>query len=126
MKNKKVIILAIVIVVFISLVSIILVEFIKLKNNETFYKENLNTGLYQIYIPKYSYYCGGEGNIIYRFKSIRSRNELDKEIEQILQNFEKKSDNNGNIYYYDKNQNIELIYTVDNDGFFRDILVRVL
>ena len=128
MKNKKIII--VILIILVSLLIAIIFINKRLKDNETFYKEFLSTKYlknnYQIEIPKYSYYCGAGGNIVYRLKSLKSKKVLDKEIEQILQKYEKRIDENGNVYYYDKTQELTLfMYSVDNDGFFRDILIGV-
>ena len=126
MKNKK----AVIVIILLILFSITFFILEKLKCNETFYKDVLIAKMreneYQIEIPQYAYCCDIVGNIVYRLKSLKSKKELDKEIEQILQKYEKKTDENGNIYYYDKSQELTLfMYSVDNDGFFRDILIGI-
>ena len=126
MKNKK----AVIVIILLILFSITFFILEKLKCNETFYKDILiarkRENEYQIEIPKYAYCYDITGNMVYNLKSLRSKKELDKEIEQILQKYEKITDENGNIYYYDKSQDLTLFeYSVEGDGFFRDILIGV-
>ena len=126
MKKKK----AVIVITLLILFSITFFILEKLKCNETFYKDILiarkRENEYQIEIPKYAYCYDITGNMVYNLKSLRSKKELDKEIEQILQKYEKITDENGNIYYYDKSQDLTLFeYSVEGDGFFRDILIGV-
>lgn len=128
MKNKKMII----VLAIISLILFGVIFFVvkKLKDNDTFFKDVLITSdlknNYQIEIPKYSYYCNISGNIVYRLKSLKSKKELNKEIEKILQKYEKRTDDKGNVYYYDESQELTLFtYSVDDGGFFRDILIGI-
>lgn len=124
MKNKIIILL----IIIVSIIAIIFgASFIvlnqKLKNNDTYYKTefevNYISETYRIKIPQEIAYNGTSGNVVYSFKTLKSRNKLKREIENLYSNEYKdmnKYDNEGYKLYYDEKQDITIGYQIDNSG----------
>ena len=116
MKNKIIILL----IIIVSIIAIIFgANFIvlnqKLKNNDTYYK----TETYRIKIPQEIAFNGTSGNVVYSFKTLKSRNKLKREIENLYSNEYKdmnKYDNEGYKLYHDEKQDITIGYQIDNSG----------
>ena len=117
MKQKRIIIYSIVVIVLI-LTSI----FILLISNKTFFK-NIYVGVQnqEIFIPKYSYFkeeCCMTAAIFYSF---RSKKELTQEIEEYMSDFKYFDDDN--TYGYKKDDLFIQEYKVLNNGLYRKIVI---
>lgn len=118
MKNKKnIIILVILISIFLLIcVSIVLI------NNKTFFK-NTYIGIQgqEIFIPKYSYFKEECCMTVAIFYSLRTEQELKKEINDYMSDFEYFTDNT--TYGYKKGDLFIQTYEVVNRGLYRKIFI---
>ncbi len=118
MKKKKIIIILIVSSV-IALISWIL---ILLSTNETFFNTSyIGMNNQEIFIPKYSYFkeeCCMFTDIFY---SLRSKGDLQKEIDNYLSAFEQMEYNH--TYGYKKGDLFIYSYKVYDKGLYREIMI---
>ena len=118
MKKKKIIILSILSLIVIT----ILVSFIVLKNNKTFFKsEYIGVAGQKIFIPKYSYFKEECCMTAASFYSLRSKKRLKKEIDHYMKDFEYFEDKT--TYGYQKDGLFIQKYEVVNEGLFRKIII---
>ena len=118
MKKKRIIMLSILTVIVIT----ILVSFIVLKNNKTFFKsEYIGIEGQKIFLPKYSYFKEECCMTAASFYSLKSEQELKKEIDNYMKNFEYFE--NETTYGYIKDSLFIQKYEVVNEGLFRKIII---
>lgn len=124
-KNKIVIkILIIVMVALLILSGTYIIVQKKYQKNECYdkteFKIKYSSEEYSIKIPKKMAFEGASGNVVYRFKTLKSRNTLRKEIDELYNSYYKnleKYNNDGYKLYYDENNNITIGYKIDGFGF---------
>lgn len=109
--------------IFISGTLLFLSVIIPLTSNATFFKDYYSTNVdnhhIAIKIPKHSFYrrTAGEGTWIITLKTLKEHDEVEVFIDNYLSSLE-PVEKNGEILYFDKNQNITIWqYHYTNDGF---------
>ena len=116
MKNKKIIILAIVLTV---LMAIVLGNLI---TNKTFFKDKyIGIQGQEIYIPKYSFFKQECCMTVAEFHSLRSEKYLKKQIDKYMSEFEYFDDEH--TYGYKKGDLFVQDYKVVNKGLYRVIYI---
>ena len=119
--KKKIILI---IVAFILVVLIVLGSFIgiKLVNNKTFLKTTyVGVNNQEMFIPKYSYFKSDCCMYAATFESLRSKSELEKEINDYLKDFEYFEDDH--TYGYRKGDLFIQTYEVQDLGLYRKIVI---
>ncbi len=113
MKNKKIILISIILALIVSIFS-------NLLTNKTFFK-NTYVGIQkqEIFIPKYSFFKDECCMTVANFYSLKSEKKLKKEIDNYLQGFKYFEDDT--TYGYRKDDLFIQNYEVVNHGFYRTI-----
>ena len=115
MKGVKLLITILVVCIF-SIITILLI------NNKTFLTNIYEgSGNYKIFIPKYSYFKEECCNFEAKFYSLKSKKNLDNEINNYLDQFEFYEDIDN--YGYKKDDLIIHSYEVDDKGLYRTISI---
>lgn len=128
--KKKVI--SIIVISFILVGALSFFGYRKLADNKTFFKTTyVGYDHKERFIPKYSYLEQESGNYCASFKSLRSKKDLENEINEYLKDFEyfDNSDNNndspsneyGLTHGYRKGDLFIQSYSVKDEGLFRRI-----
>ena len=95
---KKVVITLILIFLFIFIICIC-----TLSTNKTFFKDTyLGVQNQEIFIPRYSFFENESGMTVASFKSLKSKKELEKEIENYMKEFEYFNDFEDELTHADK------------------------
>ena len=115
MKKKLLIILVFIIV------SLIILVLFKLKNNATFYSEIYHGRGHDIFIPKYSYLESECCFTAATFYSLRSKKDLEKEINNYLKDFDYYEDDS--YYGYRKGNLYIQSYIVEDKTLYRKIVI---
>lgn len=118
MKKKVLIIIGIVLILIGSLLSLITY---KLKNNATFYSEVYHGRGHDIFIPLHSYLESECCFTAATFYSLRSKKELESEINNYLKDFEYFNDES--TYGYRKGNLFIQSYVVEDKGLYRKIII---
>lgn len=117
MKRKKILIILITIILFISFILTYL-----LYNNKTFFKTTYTSIENQeIFIPKYSYFKEVCCMYVAYFYSLKSKNDLQKEIDDYMKDF--KYFENDETYGYKKDDLFIQEYGVEDHGLYRIIYI---
>ncbi len=118
MKKKKIILISMVL----SLTVIIILSFIVLFNNKTFFKTTyIGVGKQEIFIPKYSYFKEECCMTAATFYSLRTQKRLKQEIDNYMSEFEYFSDDS--TYGYKKDDLFIQSYEVIDNGLYRKIII---
>lgn len=103
----------------------------KYQQNEAYYKTEFYIEFlsenYSVKIPQGMAFEDVSGYTIYRFKTLKSKNKLRKEIEELYNSSYKnlnKYNNDGYKLYYDEMKNITIGYKIDDFGI-TDLLLIV-
>lgn len=109
--------------VIISIISILIIGLlIVLISNKTFFKTTyIGKQKQKIFIPKYSYFKEECCMTVASFYSLKSKEQLQKEINEYMKYFEYFEDNS--TYGYKKNNLFIQSYKVIEDGIFRKIII---
>ncbi len=93
-----------------------------LDSNKTYFKnEYIGVHGEKIYIPKHSYYVSECCMTAATFYSLRSKNDLEKDINRYLKGFEYFEDDT--TYGYQKGDLFIQSYNVEDKGFYRQIVI---
>ena len=116
MKNKKIIIMTIVLTI------LILIIFGTLLNNKTFFKDKyIGMQGQEIYVPRHSFFKQECCMTVAEFHSLRSKKYLKRQIDNYMNEFEYFED--GQTYGYKKGDLFIQNYTVVNKGLYRIIYI---
>lgn len=127
MKKK---VLSVLVILLLVVVVLIFFTYRKLASNKTFFKTTyIGYDYKERFIPKYSYFENESGYTCASFKSLRSKKELEKEIDEYLKDFEYFNDfeedtstkEYGLTYGYRKGDLFIQSYDVIDEGLFRRI-----
>ena len=114
MKKKLIIIISLILIIIVSIFGIIKY---KLKTNATYYSEIYHGRGHDIYIPLHSYLkeeCCMTAAVFY---SMRSKEDLESEIDKYLSDFNKLE------YGYRKDNLYIQSYIVEDKGLYRQIVI---
>ena len=118
-KNIKWIIIGSILLVLVISVSIVS---IKIVNNKTFFKTTyVGKNSQEMFIPKYSYFKSDCCMYAATFHSFRSKNTLQKEIDDYMKDFEYFEDEH--TYGYKKGDLFIQNYEVQDLGLYRKIII---
>lgn len=126
--KKKVILIVIILFLIVGVLGFL--GYRKLANNKTFFQTTyVGWDQKERFIPKYSYFENESGGTCASFKSLRSKKDLEKEIEEYLKDFEYFNDfedesspkKYGLTYGYRKGDLFIQSYDVVDEGLFRRI-----
>lgn len=84
-KEVKIIIIIVVLILVVGLIT----SSIKLCTNKTFFKTTyIGVNNQEIFIPRFSYFINESGMTVATFKSLKSKKQLEEEIENYMKDFE--------------------------------------
>lgn len=84
-KEVKIIIIIVVLILVVGLIT----SSIKLCTNKTFFKTTyIGVNNQEIFIPRFSYFIDESGMTVASFKSLKSKKQLEEEIENYMKDFE--------------------------------------
>lgn len=116
MKNKIIMLVGILLILICFGITILLF------NNKTFFSNSyIGLNNKEIFIPKYSYFNREAGMVVASFYSLKSKNNLDKEISNYIEDFEYFE--NEHTFGYMKGDLFIQSYTVEDKGLYRKIYI---
>ena len=122
----------IIIIIFVSILVVgIITSSIKLCTNKTFFKTTyIGVNNQEIFIPRFSYFINESGMTVATFKSLKSKKQLEEEIENYMKDFEYFNDfedgktNQDRVTFgYRKGNLFIQSYTVVDEIAFRRIFI---
>ena len=126
-KEVKIIIIIVVLILVVGLIT----SSIKLCTNKTFFKTTyIGVNNQEIFIPRFSYFINESGMTVATFKSLKSKKQLEEEIENYMKDFEYFNDfedgktNQDRVTFgYRKGNLFIQSYTVVDEIAFRRIFI---
>ena len=126
-KEVKIIIIIVVLILVVGLIT----SSIKLCTNKTFFKTTyIGVNNQEIFIPRFSYFIDESGMTVATFKSLKSKKQLEEEIENYMKDFEYFNDfedgktNQDRVTFgYRKGNLFIQSYTVVDEIAFRRIFI---